>query len=109
MVHVYSDDTSLQTAANAVKLFPRIFSDSNVARSIQLNIDKVSYTIHFGLTPFFQEKLLNYFRQLRFFTVSFDESEQSYPIQTNGHYYYILVFRKVPSTHMIFEFSVLRP
>lgn len=65
---------SLRTAANAVKLFPRMFPDSNVARNIQLNKDKVSYTICFGLTPFFQDKLLNYLRQLRFFTVSFDES-----------------------------------
>lgn len=73
-LNVVWNHASLRTAAKSVSLFPTMFSDSLIAKSMQLQKDKVSYTICFGLAPYFEKKLAQHLKELPFVAVSFDES-----------------------------------
>lgn len=48
---------SLRSAEKDVKMFPKLFPDSEIAKNMQLGRDKMAYTIVYGIAPFFKESL----------------------------------------------------
>lgn len=51
-----------------------MFPDSEIAKKFQLKKDKTSYTICFGLAPFFKNELLAVLSSLESYVICFDES-----------------------------------
>lgn len=70
-VHKYA---SLRCFSDLSNCFPIMFSDSNIAKKFKMHKDKLSYSITYGLGPFFQKDLARQIRESEFYTVSFDES-----------------------------------
>ena len=54
-------------------LFTNIFPDSNVANSLSMSKDKLSYVINFGIAPYIRDMLIENVKQ-SFFSIGFDES-----------------------------------
>ncbi|KAJ8671995.1 hypothetical protein QAD02_003254 [Eretmocerus hayati] len=69
-----SNKSSLRSACNSSKLFPKMFKDSEIAKKFQMVKDKLSYSVTFGLGPYFRDELLEIVRLVDFLNVSFDES-----------------------------------
>ena len=65
---------SLRSAENSVVLFTRMFPDSAIARDMKLHKDKVSYSIVYGLCPYFQHQLKSLLQECEHYVVGFDES-----------------------------------
>lgn len=65
---------SLRSSSSAVELFKVMFHDSDIASRVAMGKDKFSYTVTFGLGPYFQQKLLDVVRSCQFYAISFDES-----------------------------------
>ncbi|KAE8749481.1 hypothetical protein FOCC_FOCC003747 [Frankliniella occidentalis] len=65
---------SNRTAADCVSLFPLMFSDSEIAKKMQLQKDKVGYLVVYGLAPFFRKQLLETYSVCDHITVGFDEA-----------------------------------
>ena len=55
-------------------LFPVIFPDSPTAAKYQLGPEKLHYSINFGLSPFFQGKVMHDVQNSYYYSLSFDES-----------------------------------
>ena len=55
-------------------LFSSMFPDSNIANKFQMGPNKISYTLNFGLSPYFKNLLLNEVTQADWYLVGFDES-----------------------------------
>ncbi|XP_043468991.1 uncharacterized protein LOC122503272 [Leptopilina heterotoma] len=66
--------TSLRSAESNVLLFKRMFPDSEIAKSLKLHKDKVSYGVAFGIAPYFQKELVNKLKNREFLVIGFDES-----------------------------------
>ncbi|KAJ8676879.1 hypothetical protein QAD02_012666 [Eretmocerus hayati] len=69
-----SNKSSVRSASNSAKLFPRMFPDSQIAQKFQMQKDKLSYSVSFGLGPNFRDELISFFRGCDFFAASFDGS-----------------------------------
>ncbi|KAJ8678278.1 hypothetical protein QAD02_014065 [Eretmocerus hayati] len=69
-----SNKLSVRSASNSAKLFPRMFPDSQIAQKFQMQKDKLSYSVSFGLGPYFRDELIGFVRGCDFFAASFDES-----------------------------------
>lgn len=65
---------SIRSGANSVTLFSRMFPDSEIAKSMKLQRTKLSYSIVYGLAPYFFDALKAVITQCEFFVVGFDES-----------------------------------
>ncbi|KAE8742847.1 hypothetical protein FOCC_FOCC005271, partial [Frankliniella occidentalis] len=65
---------SMSAGGKAVKLFPKMFSDSIIAAKMELGRTKLSYTVVHGLAPYFHDKLLHELLNVEFFVSMFDES-----------------------------------
>ncbi|XP_063221071.1 uncharacterized protein LOC134530286 [Bacillus rossius redtenbacheri] len=65
---------SLRGAASSVSLFKRMFPDDYIANSMQLQKDKISYVIVYGLSPYFHSELKTRINSCDFFSLGFDES-----------------------------------
>ncbi|XP_063243684.1 uncharacterized protein LOC134542976 [Bacillus rossius redtenbacheri] len=65
---------SVNSAGKAVQVFKAMFSDSSIAMNMRLQRTKISYTIVYGLAPYFHKELLQEISQCDFFVISFDES-----------------------------------
>lgn len=65
---------SLRAFSDLCELFPRMFSDSAIAKKMQMHKDKLAYVITYGLGPFFQDSVVSEVSKCDFFAVSFDES-----------------------------------
>uniref|UniRef100_A0A1B6KAK6 BED-type domain-containing protein n=2 Tax=Graphocephala atropunctata TaxID=36148 RepID=A0A1B6KAK6_9HEMI len=66
--------SSLRTAGRNVSLFSVMFPDSDIAKKMKLQKDKVGYTLAFGIAPFFNKLLIEKLSSSDFITVGFDES-----------------------------------
>lgn len=65
---------SLNSSAKDVSLFPFIFTDSEIAKKMQLQRTKMGYVIVFGIAPYFKKQLMEDSKKSDFFTIGFDES-----------------------------------
>lgn len=65
---------SLRTTGSDVSLFSDMFPDSEIAKKLQLQRDKVGYLIVYGIAPFFKQELLKKLNESEFFVIGFDES-----------------------------------
>nr|CAD7426049.1 unnamed protein product [Timema monikensis] len=65
---------SLRNAESSVRLFKRMFRDSSTATDMRLGKDKISYSIVYGLAPYFKNKLVSAVKKCEFFVVGFDET-----------------------------------
>ena len=66
--------SSLRGNANSASLFAQMFPDSDIASRFQMQKDKNSYVVTYGLGPYFQEMLSSTVQKCPFFAISFDES-----------------------------------
>ena len=66
--------SSLRSCDGISKLFSRMFSDSNIAKSFSLARTKCGYFINFGVAPYLKDQLLSIIDTSTFFVVSYDES-----------------------------------
>ena len=66
--------SSLHSCDGISRLFSRMFSDSNVAKSFSLSITKCGYFINFGVVPYLKDQLLSIVDNSTFFVVSYVES-----------------------------------
>lgn len=64
---------SMRSAASDVSLFLEMFPDSQIAGKMKMQKDKISYTIVFGLAPYFRQELLK-LCQTNCIVIGFDES-----------------------------------
>ena len=55
-------------------LFSIMFPDSNIASKFLMGPNKISYTLNFGLSPYFKNLLLNEVTQSDWYVVGFGES-----------------------------------
>ncbi|KAJ8665742.1 hypothetical protein QAD02_007404 [Eretmocerus hayati] len=69
-----SNKSSVRSASNSAKLFPRMFPDSLIAQKFQMQKDELSYSNSFGLGPYFRDELISFVRGCNFFAASFDGS-----------------------------------
>ena len=65
--------SSLCSCDGISKLFSRMFSDSNTAKSFSLARTKCGYFINFGVAPYLKDQLLSIIDTSTFFVVSHDE------------------------------------
>ncbi|GBO43166.1 hypothetical protein AVEN_267516-1, partial [Araneus ventricosus] len=65
---------SLNSCSNISKIFKCMFSDSTLAQQFQLGKDKVSYIIHYRISHYFHETLLDTWKNCSDITICFDES-----------------------------------
>lgn len=65
---------SLRSAEKDVKLFSKLFPDSEIAKSMQLGRDKMAYVIVYGIAPYFKEQLDRDLLDCSHFVIGFDES-----------------------------------
>ncbi|GBN06586.1 hypothetical protein AVEN_220775-1 [Araneus ventricosus] len=65
---------SLNSCSNISRIFKCMFSDSTLAQQFQLGKDKVSYIIHYGISHYFHETLLDTLKNCSNITICFDES-----------------------------------
>ncbi|GBN53613.1 hypothetical protein AVEN_197773-1, partial [Araneus ventricosus] len=65
---------SLNSCSNISRIFKCMFSDSTLAQQFQLGKDKVSYIIHYGISHYFHETLLDTLKNCSDITICFDES-----------------------------------
>ena len=66
--------SSLRSCDGISKLFSRMFSDSNIAKSFSLARTKCGYFINFGVAPYLKDQLLSIIDTSTFFVVFYDES-----------------------------------
>lgn len=66
--------SSKRSAAEAVLLFPIMFPNSTIASKVQLQWNKIGYTINFGLSPYFYRELQDICSKCQFLVIGFDES-----------------------------------
>lgn len=66
--------SSLRSTGNASHLFKLMFPDSAIAEGFQMQKDKASYVVTYGIGPYFQEQLISQVKSCLFYSVSFDES-----------------------------------
>lgn len=65
---------SLRAAEKDLTVMRRMFFDSQIASTVQLGRDKISYTILFGIAPYFKSDLEETLQRVSFVVVGFDES-----------------------------------
>lgn len=65
---------SLRCFSELSDCFPIMFSDSGIAKKFRMHKDKLSYSITYGLGPYFQSELARTIRMTDYFAISFDES-----------------------------------
>lgn len=80
-LHTVMTHQSLRNAEAAVSLFKTMFPDCNVATEMKLGKDKTSYSIVYGLAPYFRNNLLNKIESSDFYIVGFDESMNKFSQQ----------------------------
>ena len=65
---------SLRCFSELSDIFPLMFIDSEIAKKMKMHKDKLSYSITYGLGPYFQCELASDVRKSEFYSVAFDES-----------------------------------
>lgn len=65
---------SFRSASDLSTIFPMMFPNCPTATQFSLSYDKLSYFINFGLYPVIHRDLVSMLRNVRHFSVSFDES-----------------------------------
>jgi len=65
---------SFRQSAKDVQMFSYMFPDSDIATKIQLQNDKIAYSILYGIAPYFRNLLENTLRSCDYIVVMFDES-----------------------------------
>lgn len=73
-MHAVMQNHSLRGSESSVTLFPLMFPDSEIALKLKLHKTKISYTILYGLAPYFHGELLEMCSQCEHFVAGFDES-----------------------------------
>ena len=68
---------SYRSCLDINKLFQKIFPDSSVANYFSLSKIKCAYIVHFGIAPYFKNKLLQAANVSPFHSILFDESLNS--------------------------------
>lgn len=66
--------SSIRGAASCCSLFPLMFTDSEIAKNMKLQKDKLSYMIVYGLAPYFAGVLDALISSSDFIVLGFDES-----------------------------------
>ena len=56
------------------KIFSAMFTDSNIAKSITVGVDKMRYVVNFGIAPVFKSILIDSVKKAEIFVAIFDES-----------------------------------
>ena len=69
-----SKQGSLRCFSEISDCFPIMFKDSEIAKKFKMHKDKLSYSITYGLGPYFQKVTANEVRNCDYFAISFDES-----------------------------------
>lgn len=65
---------SLRTAGRDVSIFSKMFPDSEIAKRMQLQRDKIGYLIAYGVGPYFSSELIKCIIKCEFVVLGFDES-----------------------------------
>lgn len=65
---------SLRSAGKSVLLFKRMFFDSEIAKSMKLQRTKMSYTLVYGIAPYFHDQLREECDEADHIVLGFDES-----------------------------------
>lgn len=68
---------SFRTTAKLAAGFPKQFSDSDIASKVKLQRTKVSFTIVFGLAPYFHKQLKETMQNATYIVLCFNESFNS--------------------------------
>lgn len=71
-LHIVMTHSSLRTGATGTNLFPIMFSDSNIAKSMHLAKDKIKY-ITYCISVHFASELVKILAASSFYSISFDE------------------------------------
>lgn len=75
IIHTTNENQSFYSSKNIQPLFETMFPDSNIAKKIELGANKISYSLTFGLGPYFHENLvLEIKKSDSFYVISFDEA-----------------------------------
>lgn len=73
-LYIIRHHNSKNSSGQAVSLFPKMFPDSEIASKMQLQRTKISYTINYGLAPYFLHELQRMCDKCAYIVVGFDES-----------------------------------
>ena len=65
---------SYKSCEDIAQLFQRMFADSTIAKQFTCDKKKCAYLACFGVSPFFQQQLLDEIKKLENFVLLFDES-----------------------------------
>lgn len=68
-----STHTSTRSGEKAIDLFPLMFPDSSVASKLKMHKDKISYSVTYGLGPYFSNLTASKVRRSPIFALSIDE------------------------------------
>lgn len=73
-LQVVQSHFSYNSCDHLAETFSAMFTDSDIAKQFSLGRDKVSYTIAYGLAPFFHQELVDLIKTCDYFVIAFDES-----------------------------------
>ena len=73
-LEVLMSNYSFNSCANKSHLFAGMFEDSHIAQSFSVGSTKLSYDITFGLAPYVKNLLLESVDEVKYYSLSFDES-----------------------------------
>lgn len=73
-LHCVFKHTSFRSCADAVKIFPLMFEDSEIAKNMKMCNDKVGYNIVHGLAPYFEKIIRDMLQNADYLVVGFDEA-----------------------------------
>ena len=65
---------SFNLSQNINELFQQMFPDSEIANTVKLGKTKMSYTVNYGLAPYFKDQLLSQLKKCKEIVVCFDEA-----------------------------------
>lgn len=73
-IHTVITHKSLRTAGKDISLMTLMFPDSEIAKKVKLQKDKVGYTLVYGISPYFKKELCDKLSKCDYVVVGFDES-----------------------------------
>ena len=88
VMHNVSRHKSLRDIESSLPILKKMFSDSDIAKKLQISKSKASCMITYGLKNYFQNELLTILETCDVIVVGFDESMNS--VSANGYTYKIL-------------------
>lgn len=73
-MHIIENNGSMNSCNKTIPIFKLMFTDSEIAKKMQLSATKSSYLYTFGLCEYFTELFKENFKNIKYYVVCFDES-----------------------------------